>query len=191
MPGAGGSDAAEAASYPTAIRRVSVPTEGGHAGQLAVEWSTREPFQELTLALGAPHLRILCIRHHRRVPRVTRWCSLRRLRIDGAEQEAELDEQDPPQGAERVHRRRLLPRTRRARPACLREIAAPTVSSIEMMLRTRAGQSCEETRAAGAALHRHVQELLQRERPAGCGTLRRVDRGRRLLLHAVPAARRR
>ena len=50
----------------TAIRRVYVPTEGGHAGKLVVEWSPDEPFQELTLALGAPHiLRILCMRHLR------------------------------------------------------------------------------------------------------------------------------
>ena len=52
----------------TAIGRVYVSMESGHAGKLVVEWSTDEPFQELTLALGAPHiLRILCMRHHLRV----------------------------------------------------------------------------------------------------------------------------
>ena len=38
----------------TKIELVFVPTEGRDAGKLAVKWNTKEPFIEMTLALGAP-----------------------------------------------------------------------------------------------------------------------------------------
>ena len=42
-----------AAALRTEIIKVCVPAKGEeHAGKLAVEWSTEEPFMEMTLAIG-------------------------------------------------------------------------------------------------------------------------------------------